>query len=683
VAAISPSGAVTRYRFDPARQLTEVIDANGGATRYAYDDAGNLTVLTDAKGAVTRYGYDADGRQISVTDPLNRTTRRAFDAAGDLITITDQSGHSQQLSYDAEGRLVRRVADDGTEAGYAYDSCGRRTSMTDATGTTRYTYDLAGRLTAVTEPDRGVTTASYDAAGQQTSLRYPDGLEIGYEYDLNGGLTALHDSRSGSAVYAVDPDGRLVTEQLPGRLERRYHYEHGLPRRFLVVRDGHPALRTSFTHDPDGRIASQRDDEKLIRYRYDPQGQLASVVGDGQELHLTYDAVGNRTSMRAADAVAGGPGQLNTETRYLYDAADQLLETDVHGRRTEFRYDTSGRLTEETCGERHHRIVYDGFGRPVEMIWRTRGATERVQAVYNGDDLLASLTLTASGEHGGSERSATVRYLWGSPDVADAIPQILSQRVEPRVEDAEGDRPGRLDADFAYGYGRTFASWEHGAASFHHDASGSPIRTRKTDAWVQASHYGPFGEPADVPRDDGDPDPGGHPLAAPELPRFGYRGELALGALVYLRARWYDTALGRFTTGDPIPSPDDPRSVRNNFGREDPRSVRNNFGREDPRSVRNNFGREDPRSVRNNFGREVPRSVRNNFGPEDPRSVRNHAMKYVYAAKYPSDITDPPRGLVPGGAPQTAEQEFTRWVEAIDGGLQSHLLWPVLNLPVH
>ena len=43
------------------------------------------------------------------------------------------------------------------------------------------------------------------------------------------------------------------------------------------------------------------------------------------------------------------------------------------------------------------------------------------------------------------------------------------------------------------------------------------------------------------------------PSPAPELPRFGYRGELALGPLLDLRARAYDARLGRFTSRDPVP----------------------------------------------------------------------------------------------------------------------------------
>jgi RHS repeat-associated protein len=42
------------------------------------------------------------------------------------------------------------------------------------------------------------------------------------------------------------------------------------------------------------------------------------------------------------------------------------------------------------------------------------------------------------------------------------------------------------------------------------------------------------------------------------LPAFGYRGELALGPTIYLRARNYDSSLGRFTAPDPLLVPPEP-----------------------------------------------------------------------------------------------------------------------------
>jgi RHS repeat-associated protein len=148
----------------------------------------------------------------------------------------------------------------------------------------------------------------------------------------------------------------------------------------------------------------------------------------------------------------------------------------------------------------------------------------------------------------------------------DTVPQILTQRAAPELEDAERDRPGRLSADFAYGYTRTFASWEHGAAVFHQDAYGSAVRTEDTEPWTQAEHYEVFGAPETLGREGQERRiEGGRGLRPPEFPRFGYRGELALGPLIYLRARVYDAAFGRFTTRDPVPVVPVPGQVTNPY----------------------------------------------------------------------------------------------------------------------
>jgi RHS repeat-associated protein len=577
-AVIRPSGAVSRFGYDPAGQLTEMTDPNGSVTRYTYDGAGRIIAVTDPKNAVTRYAYDGAGRLVSLTDPLGQSTQCEYDKAGNLTAITDPSGHTQHFAYDGRGGVTSWTADDGSEVTFTYDKAGRRASMTDATGTTHYGYDPVGRIVTVTGPDGGQVKTGYDRAGQRTSLTYPSGLTVGYSYDLNGRLTGLRDSRAGDAVYALDPDGRLLTEQLPHRLARRYHYENGSLNRFLVIRDGHPVAETALTHDPDGRILTQRAGETFRSFRYDPAGQLTGAeLHDGDrrdELHLVYDAAGNRVSLRRGQA----------ETRYRYDAACQLEALEADGRHTEFRYDSSGRLTEEIEGDRRCAIRYNGFGWPVEVTRERGDQREVTAATFNGDGLLAGLTLTNQSERREEEKEATVRYRWS---VGEKVPQILAQRAEPAADDAERDEPGRLDADFAYGYGREFADWEGGAGVLHRDVYASQLRTEDTEPWSQARDYEIFGAPAErsrrgeEPRRNGEPRHRGEPhhgegphrngepphraegphrggepprgaVPPPELPRFGYHGELALGPLVYLRSRVYDAGLGRFTTRDPL-----------------------------------------------------------------------------------------------------------------------------------
>jgi RHS repeat-associated protein len=562
-ATIGPSGAVQRFAYDGTRRLVATTDPRGGVSRYAYDAAGNLTSITDAKGAVTTFAYDPAGREVSSTDPLNRTTRRAYDAAGNLVSVTDPDGRVLDMEYDAAGRLTRMTAADGAAVSYTYDAAGRRTSMTDVTGTTRYSYDARGRLLDVTEPDGGVLSARYDAAGQRVALRYPDGTEISYDYDLNGRLIRVRDPQAGEAVYALDPDGRLLTEQLPERWARRYRYRYGLLSHFMELRDNVAVTQTRLRCDADGRIVAQAGGGGHYEFRYDPAGQLVHgarrVAGDtraaaaspaGQtpadEFDITYDAVGNRTSMRR-----GG-----VETDYSYDAADQLVRARTGRDEVRLRYDGSGRLVEQAGGDLRRAVTYDGLGQPVTVTLSQPGADEHIDQVFNGDGLLTAVTLSARQDRAAVAEPAgaphpqgvSVRYRWS---VGDTVPQILSQLVQPVGAGAFGadEDPS---ARFTYGQGRTFVTTARGSINLARDSYGSAIQTAQTARWVAAPGYDPFGLPTAAPAGTA-ADSGQHPTPRiPQLPRFGYRGELTRGSMVYLRARFYDSAAGRFASRDPV-----------------------------------------------------------------------------------------------------------------------------------
>ncbi|MEJ2852106.1 MULTISPECIES: RHS repeat-associated core domain-containing protein [unclassified Saccharothrix] len=530
VATTTPTGAVRRMEYDAAGQLVAAVDPLGARTSYGYDAAGNLTSLTDAKGAVTAFTYDAGGRQTSSTDPLGRTTRREYDAAGNLVNVVDPEGRALRQEFDAVGELVKRSASDGSTTTYTYDANARRASMTDATGTYRYEYDLVGRLTGVVEPDGAKFGATYDAAGRRTELAYPDGLKVAYRWNRNGRLVGLTDPKAGEVSYKLDQDGRLVHEDLPGKWARSYAYEGGLLARY--EEDGATKQRTAFTRDADGRIVTETDGRphaegggRTTEYRYDAAGRLVAVNGKHDAASFDYDVVGNRTR------IARG----HEETRLTYDAADQLLAADTGRRHTDYRYDSVGRLVErksdrksphdESTGRGETLAVsYNGFGLPVATT-RTRGHdVGRTQASFNGDGLLVALT-TGDERSGGSD---TTRYRWS---VGDVVPQIVVQQR------------GKEQVDFVYGHGRVFADEGRKSATFSRDAHSSALRTGQTHEWVQADEYDEFGAPE---RPDAEAD------THRDRPKFGYRGELARDDAVYLRARVYDAGVGRFTTRDPV-----------------------------------------------------------------------------------------------------------------------------------
>jgi RHS repeat-associated protein len=94
-----------------------------------------------------------------------------------------------------------------------------------------------------------------------------------------------------------------------------------------------------------------------------------------------------------------------------------------------------------------------------------------------------------------------------------------------------------VDTNLVYGHDRSFAVTEGAAVAFSRDVYGSALRTPATAELVRADRYHPDGRP------DG---------ATGHTPAFGYRGELDLGGLLYLRARDFDPATGVFTSTDPL-----------------------------------------------------------------------------------------------------------------------------------
>jgi RHS repeat-associated protein len=511
--SVTPGGAVRVLRYDAAGQMVESTDPNGFSTKYEYDTPGNLVAITDARQHVHRFGYDQARRQTSSTDPLGRVTNQRYDERGNLVAVTEPSGQTLRMEYDAADRVTRRTGADGATVSFSYDAAGRRTAMTDAAGTTRYVHDPMGRPLRVTQPDGSVLLAAYDPVGSRVALRYPDGTEVAYRYDANDRLIGLTDPRAGDVSYMLDADGRLLGEDLPGPWRRDYAYDRGRLVRYQEKTFG-PHTQTELTYDADDRVLRETSTGRDSEFRYDPAGQLVSTTGQtGDRVTVAYDAVGNRTSL----------SQGGSQTTYTYDAADQLVAIDTGQHHQDLNYDSAGRLTRRTGHGDELSIEYNSFGMPSTISEVHGGVTRKTEASYTGDRLLRGVKTTRQAGPKPAVEMAAATYLW---DPAAAVPQIVRQ---------DGDAA----ANFVYGYGRVFADTTDHSAPFSRDVDGSTVRTPDTRAWADADRYDAFGnaDPTDFPG---------------PLPRFGYRGELSIGSLTYLRARNYDASTGRFLSRDPI-----------------------------------------------------------------------------------------------------------------------------------
>ncbi len=191
--------------------MTGATDCNV-TTQDQYDRAGHRVAITDPNGHMRHFAFDAADEQTAATDALGRATTRAYDQGGRVTVQHDPRGTADDLSYSYDGlnRLAGTTAQNLPAPIHAqYDALGQRTSLSDATGTTAFSYDAVGRTTAITAPGTGTIGYGYDANGQRTGLTYPDGLTLGYTYDRAGELQRVTQGGVPLAGYSYDPAGRL------------------------------------------------------------------------------------------------------------------------------------------------------------------------------------------------------------------------------------------------------------------------------------------------------------------------------------------------------------------------------------------------------------------------------------------------------------------------------------------
>jgi RHS repeat-associated protein len=389
--------------------------------------------------------------------------------------------------------------------------------MTDASGTTTYSYDAMDRLTQKATPE-GTLTYTYDAASNLASIssNHANGVSASYAYENLNRLSTVVDNRlngSNTTTYAYDTADNIATATYPNNIETTLTYD-ALNR---ISSLSSPVSSYTYQHGPTGNLASATEQSgRSTSWTYDEINRLTNETisldpaNHNGSVSYGLDPVGNRTS--AASTIAGlapmsgtfnADDQLSTET---YDANGNVLST---GGKT-YSYDSENRLASMNNGT--VQLLYDGDG-------------NRVAKNVNG---------------------VVTYYL-----VDDLNPTGYSQIVE------ELSGTGSVQRQFTYGLQRISENqiisntW---TPSFYGYDEGANVRalTNSTGEITDTFTYDAFGNKVATS--------GSTPNS------YLYRGEQFdsdLG-LYYLRARYYNPLTGRFLSRDPEDGDiDEPASLHN------------------------------------------------------------------------------------------------------------------------
>ena len=317
-ATVTTTGLTTGFTYDTSgNPLTQTLTdtttqtipySTNGQTRttnFTWSNFLPLTVQTP-NGNTTTYTYAADGALINIKNALLQNLQITSHTGGGLpLTVVDANGVTTTLTYNQRnGLLTSAVA---TGAGNL---------------TTTNTYDAAGNLTKVQQPDGSYFTNAYDTAHRLTTVTDSFGDSINYTLDNMGNRTA---------TAIKDPSGTL-TRSLSATFDT-------LGRTLTSV--GGMSQTTTFQYDDNGNVAGYLPPALHFGYLFD---QLDRAT------RMTFYTISgyNYAAFDAHDRVTSRTDTLSHSTSYVFDGfGDVIQATSPDTGAAVYHYDSDGNLTQK------------------------------------------------------------------------------------------------------------------------------------------------------------------------------------------------------------------------------------------------------------------------------------------------------------------------------------------------
>ena len=388
-----PNNLKTVNGFDALNRLATSINPNNGKTQVVSNPDDSVAKITDPRGVATQYVYDGLGNQVSVKSPDSGTTTRTFDAGGNVLTSTDARGKTTTNSYDKLNRLAKQLYADGTSATYAYDQgsngIGHLTTLTDASGTTTWTFDPRGHVLQKQQKTGTVTlttTNTYTpATGKLATTVLPSGQKLAYAYDPVSRLPSEIDVGGKPLIRSIQyqPFGPVAAWIQGSGTTLRYGrsfdldgYVSGISFANSAATGGVEAI--SLTHDLGGRITQIADNTVPTKFfTYDALNEIKGYTATGISQNYLYDPTGNRTQFSATASAA------STANYTIDTASNRLLSRNVDNKTiTNYTLDAAGNLT----GDGSRNFTIDASGHLAKVTagsattaYATNGLGERVK----------------------------------------------------------------------------------------------------------------------------------------------------------------------------------------------------------------------------------------------------------------------------------------------------------------
>mgnify|MGYP003238864454 CR=1 FL=1 len=357
---------------------------------------------------------------------------------------------------------------------------------------------------------------------------------INYEYDAKGNMTTVSDSLNNSKVmarYTYDSNDNLSSVTYGNGTSTSYTYNKGNMIEKVINNNADNTQMSIYSYDYylDGNVSKQNRNGVNCYYDYDEFSRITDEDYGNEEIDYYYDAAGNRTLKTICDDNG------DTEVNYTYDLNNRLLEESNHS--------YANNKTDVT------KYVYDNNGNQIKKI----GYTTKDVNGSPSQDLVSENELNNTYEmykynefNEMTSFESNKEAVWYYAYLPNGLRYRKHKNNYNNSDWFVWDRNGNIIAEMnnnkeytnKYVRGNKLIS-KDGNEYFGYDGHGSVVNiSNESGKSIKSYDYDAFG--VELNRDVNDTN------------LFRYCGEQYDNETdsIYLRARYYNPSLGRFTTED-------------------------------------------------------------------------------------------------------------------------------------
>ena len=512
-----PSGKYLVFTYSSNNNQTSVTYPSDGTIplkeTYHYEDPNfphHLTGITDENNVrFATYVYDEAGRTIS-TEHAGGAEKFTFSYGENETIVTDADNYAETLTFESIAGIkkVKSVLSqtDNKTLLQSFDTAGRLKQITDPNNTvTKYAYNTAGQFTAITEafgkPEERETTIGYISPDIDlpVTITYPSVL-AGHSKSATFGYSQSGVNLPTSiTIGGYKPNGVTV--------QRTTAFSYDNDGRVLSMNGPRTDISdvTTFTYNSCstgqgcGQLATMTNalGQTTTFNSYDNNGRLTQFTNPaGTVVNLAYNARGQlitRTESHGAlnriwkydYAKTGLPSKITDPdgvyVNFGYNVAHQLLSvTDTLGHSLQFEYDNRGNRTvidnKDVSNNllTHTQLLFDHRSRPTSIATGISTTQKLWDAVGN------LLSETDANNH---ETNWTYDPFGNVKTITNALldESVIDHDIADRL--VSHDAPNGASTEFAYddlGNLLKEISADRGTTEYAYDSAGNLISS--TDA---------------------------------------------------------------------------------------------------------------------------------------------------------------------------------------------------------